>query len=69
MCGWIGVIEKLYMLTIFGFTVEGVVASLRTGRNCIAISSAALKLYAQRQVMARLIEEEEEEGDNQEDTN
>ena len=31
------------------------VASLRTGRNCIALGSVALKLYAQRCVMSRLI--------------
>ena len=55
------------MLAVYGFTVEGVVASLKTGRNCIAIGSTALKLYAQRQDMARLIEEEER--DNEEDTN
>ena len=32
------------------------VASLKTDRNCVAVESTALKLYAQRQVMARLTE-------------
>ena len=37
--------------------VEGMVASLRTGRNCIGLGSTPQKLYAQRKVMDRLIEE------------
>ena len=39
------------------------VASLRTGRNCIALGSGALKLYAQRSIMARLIEDNQGEED------
>ena len=50
------------------FAVEGVVASLRTRRNCIALGSAALKLYAQRRIMARLREEEREEDESEVDT-
>ena len=33
--------------------VEGVVVGLKTGRNCIGLSSTALKLYAQSKVVAR----------------
>lgn len=33
---------------------------MKTGRNCISLGSTALKLYAQRSIMARLVEEEEE---------
>ena len=42
---------------------------LKTGRNCVVIGSTALKLYTQRQVKARLTEEEEgseEEGGREE---
>ena len=41
------------------------VASLNSGRNCISLGSAALKLYAQRQVMARLIEENQADDENE----
>ena len=59
--------EKFVAITGFNaFAVEGVVASLRSRRNCIALSSAALKLYAHRRIMARLREEEREE---EKDTN
>lgn len=63
-------IDILFFLETF--TVEGVVAALKTGRNCVAVGSTALKLYAQRQVMARLTDggdEEEGEREFEEDTN
>ena len=45
------------------------IGCLKTGRNCIALGSAALKLYAQRRITARLVDDErikavdEREGD------
>ena len=32
--------------------VEGVVASLKAGRNCAALGSTTMKLFAQRKVMS-----------------
>jgi hypothetical protein len=43
-----------------------VVAGLRIGRNCIAVGSAALKMYAQRSIASRLVEEDSEVAGDEE---
>ena len=45
--------------------VEGVVASLKAGRNCTALGSATMKLFAQRKVMSRIMEESTRTEDEQ----
>ena len=45
--------------------VEGVVASLKAGRNCAALGSATMKLFAQRKVMSRIMEESKGSEDEQ----
>lgn len=45
--------------------VEGVVASLKAGRNCTALGSVTMKLFAQRKVMSRIMEESKRSEDKQ----
>ena len=49
---------SLFIFCPFLFAVEGVVASLSTARNCIALGSRAVKQHAQRRIQhARLLKD------------
>ena len=55
----------IILLSVLLMAVEGVVASLKAGRNCTALGSATMKLFAQRKVMSRIMEESTRSEDEQ----
>ena len=53
----------ILIITINDYAVEGVVASLKKGRNCIVLGSATMKRFAQRKMMNRIVEVMDKEGE------